>query len=120
MPDPIPSFEDLVEAGARVFAIESGDTDLYWSLYASDVRAILNAVLPLVLAGAEKALEPFAVSSTFFAERYLDTDAIYNASRRGEYARIEVGHLRRARTILAGIKALVGPLPTDRKDNGDG
>ena len=110
MPDPIPSLDELHGMLRRKFPYLSNP----------EARAILNAVLPLVLAGAEKALEPFAVSSTFFAERYLDTDAIYNASRRGEYARIEVGHLRRARTILAGIKALVGPLPTDRKDNGDG
>lgn len=108
MGEPIPSFEEMVTA-----VVAAAWNDVFLS--DSTAKRILNAVLPLVLKPATEALRPFALSSTFFAERYLDTDAIYDASRRGEYVRIEVGHLRSARTTLAGIKALVDPSP-DRTD----
>jgi hypothetical protein len=47
------------------------------------------------------ALEPFAEAVSFFSQRYLDTDAVFEFERRGETARINVGDLRRARAALS-------------------
>lgn len=106
MTDPL-DFDGLVEVGAR--AIPDLDRAQRFVI----ARAILSAVLPHVLAGPREALEPLAQVSSFFPERYYQPpDAVAELVRRGEYARLEVGHLRRAADELARIDKLTEGLGT--------
>jgi hypothetical protein len=92
MPDPIPSFEDLV----RRAMLETG-------LAPTAIRAILNAVLPLVVVPAAVDLNQALRQWKMYADMEnaddqvdLDTDET-----------VEAQLYRSARTTLAGIKALV-------------
>ncbi len=108
--------EKLVKAAARA---DSPEWDNYTGVVKRGARAryraILAAVLPLVLAGPRKALRPPASPAEIFGADWSDDDELavepiddYGCGSNGRLLfTIKIGDLRRARSELSRIEALL-------------
>jgi hypothetical protein len=123
----IPSRDALIEAGARALChLDGGNWRISndaWSgiLYREAAAAALDALIPLVLAGAGEALRRFASVADDYDDSeddelqvLEDTDFLVS--------RLPLGAFRRARAALAQINTLIGEskgTDTDTKGTAD-